>query len=334
MVTVTTEGLYCKKGNFHIDPWRPVPTAIITHAHADHARPGHTHYFATPTGLRAMQKRLGNISGTAVPYGEKKRFGDVWVSFHPAGHVLGSAQIRIEGKDENGRESVWVVSGDYKRTPDRSCEPFEVVQCDTFISEATFGLPIYQWQNTAELAKEIVDWAKGYNGPSLVFCYAFGKAQRLLAEFALLDTPPIYLHGAAIALSELYRECGYTLAPFSPATLPAGGGRKKQSFGQSIILAPPSTHRSEWMNRFQDPQTAFASGWMAVRGKKKQRGYDRGFAISDHADWNDLVSTILATGAKQVYITHGQSDVLARYLREIHHLSAEPLETLFEGEGE
>ena len=333
LITVQSHGLYCAKGDFFIDPWRPVDRALITHAHSDHARSGSQHYVATAISEGILRKRLGDrISLQGVAYGERLKFDDVWVSFHPAGHVLGSAQIRVESKDE-----VWVVSGDYKRGTDPTCDPFEVVPCDVFITEATFGLPIYRWQTGAEIGQQIYDWWQSDGDrPSLLFCYSFGKAQRVLGELQKLSAlgkggdRPVYVHGAIHALNEIYRQVGVEMVPtISTSEMP-----RTYKFQGDLVLAPPSGHRSSWMKRFAHPQTAFASGWMAVRGARRRRGYERGFILSDHADWLGLVNTALQTGAKTIYVTHGQSEVLSRYLQETHQLNALPLETLFEGEAD
>jgi putative mRNA 3-end processing factor len=327
LITVLPQGLYCQQGGFFIDPWQPVDLALITHAHSDHARSGSSHYIASKISQGILQKRLGEaISLRGVEYGEPVKLGNTWVSFHSAGHVLGSAQVRVECGDE-----VWVVSGDYKRDGDPTCAPFEVVPCDSFITEATFGLPIYRWQSGADTCRQIYDWWQSDpERPSLLFCYAFGKAQRILAELGQLSDRPVYLHGAIQVLTEVYRKAGVQMIP----TLPASEMPRNHKFNGDLILAPPSAHRSPWMKRFAQPQTAFASGWMAVRGARRRRGYECGFVLSDHADWQSLVNTVLQTGAKTVYVTHGQTDTLSRYLRETHGLNALPLKTLFEGEGD
>ena len=327
LITVRPEGLYCEKGDFFIDPWRPVGTALVTHAHSDHARSGSDHYIATAVSEGILRKRLGNeIDLEGVQYGEKLQLGETWVSFHSAGHVLGSAQIRVEHKDE-----VWVVSGDYKRCADPSCAPFEVVPCNAFITEATFGLPIYRWDPGAETARRIYDWWQGDQGrASILFCYAFGKAQRILAELTQFTDRPVYVHGAIQALTEIYRKQGVQMLPtISTSEMP-----RNHKYTGELVLAPPSGHRSSWMKRFKHPQTAFASGWMAVRGARRRRGYERGFVLSDHADWPSLIQTVKDTRAETVYVTHGQSDVVARYLNETMDIEAMPLETLFEGEGD
>ncbi|HEY9734667.1 MAG TPA: ligase-associated DNA damage response exonuclease [Trichocoleus sp.] len=327
LITVRPEGLYCEPGNFFIDPWRPVDVALITHAHADHARSGSREYYATAISEGILRKRLGQeIALHGVAYGEKIRLGQTWVSFHPAGHVLGSAQIRVEAGDE-----VWVVSGDYKRCADPSCDPFEVVPCTTFITEATFGLPIYRWESGTATARQIFEWWQGDpDRASILFCYAFGKAQRILSELCQFTDRPVYVHGAIEALTEVYRQAGVQMLP----TIPTSELPRSFAYRGELVLSPPSGHRSTWMKRFDHPQTAFASGWMAVRGARRRRGYERGFVLSDHADWPSLIRTVQETGAKTVYVTHGQSDVLSRYLQEVCQIDALPLETLFEGEGD
>lgn len=328
MIERTPEGLYCRAADAWVDPWRPVPRALITHAHADHARPGCGEYWAVASSEGVLRQRLGqDITLHPVQYGEEHWLGQCRVSFHSAGHVLGSAQIRLEVDGE-----VWVVSGDYKRDADPSCEPFEPVPCDVLITEATFGLPIYRWQTGAEVAEEIRAWWQGdRQRPSLLFCYAFGKAQRLMAELNAIGVDDeVLLHGAVETVTRHYRAAAVPMTPSRPVSdLP-----RSDTLAGRLVLAPPSAHRSSWMRRFRSPQTGFASGWMAVRGARRRRGYERGFVLSDHADWPGLIQTVRQSGARKVYVTHGQSDVLARYLREIEGIEAEPLETLFEGEAD
>ncbi|QNJ29100.1 ligase-associated DNA damage response exonuclease [Synechococcus sp. A15-24] len=328
MIERTHEGLYCRAADAWVDPWRPVPRALITHAHADHARPGCGEYWAVASSEGVLRQRLGqDITLQPVQYGEEHWLGQCRVSFHSAGHVLGSAQIRLEVDGE-----VWVVSGDYKRDADPSCVPFEPVPCDVLITEATFGLPIYRWQTGTEIAEEIRAWWQGdRQRPSLLFCYAFGKAQRLMAELnAIGVNDEVLLHGAVETVTRHYRAAAVPMTPSRPVSdLP-----RSDSLAGRLVLAPPSAHRSSWMRRFRSPQTGFASGWMAVRGARRRRGYERGFVLSDHADWPGLIQTVRQSGARKVYVTHGQSDVLARYLREIEGIEAEPLETLFEGEAD
>lgn len=327
VVELNNNGLYCARGDFYIDPWRPVREAVITHGHSDHARLGAEVYHCTRTSEPILRHRLGqDINLHAHEYGEKFILGQAAVSFHPAGHVLGSAQIRIEVEG-----LVWVISGDYKRASDSSCEPFEVVPCDVFISEATFGLPVYAWPSSRSVAEDVFKWWQEYiEGPSLLFAYAFGKTQRVLAELAHLTDQTVYLHGACNELTNIYRQQGIRMVP----TKLVSEMPKDYKFEGDLILAPPSGHRSAWMKRFKNPQTAFASGWMQIRGNRRRRGYERGFVMSDHADWQDLISTILSTGAKRILLTHGNTEPLEKYLREEKGLRCEPLVTQFEGEVE
>lgn len=332
LVSLRPEGLYCPAGNFFIDPWRPVERAVITHAHGDHARAGSKAYYAAAVGESILAIRIGRdapIHGLA--YGQQVEIGDARVSLHPAGHILGSSQVRIE---VDGR--VWVISGDYKRNEDPTCTPFEVVPCDVFITEATFAIPIYRWNSGADTAQEVRDWwrlcaAKGAN--PLLFCYALGKAQRILAELARLgDLPPgkVLLHGSMLPLTDAYRDAGVVM----PETEYLGEDVPKESLPGRLVLAPPSAYRSSWMRRFKSFETGFASGWVRVRGALRQRGHDRGFVLSDHADWPDLVRTVRETGAKHTFVTHGRSDLLVRWLNEHGH-DASPLKTEFGGdEGE
>ena len=318
----TDSGLYCRAADAWIDPSRPVRRALITHAHADHARPGCDEYWAVASSEGVLRQRLGrDITLHSMPYSHQFWLNQACVSFHSAGHVLGSAQIRLCVDDE-----IWVVTGDYKRCADPSCEPFEVVPCDVLITEATFGLPIYAWEPGHRIAEQIRDWWQGdRERPSLLFCYAFGKAQRLMAELHAIGVQEeVLLHGAVETVTRSYRMAGIAMTPSQPvSSLP-----RKDTLAGRLILAPPSAHRSAWMRRFRSPQTAFASGWMTVRGARRRRGYERGFVLSDHADWQGLIRTVLESGAKTIYVTHGQNDVLSRYLRERHGLDARPLDQL------
>ncbi|MEM9163400.1 MAG: ligase-associated DNA damage response exonuclease, partial [Cyanobacteria bacterium P01_F01_bin.4] len=284
-------------------------------------------YYATGISEGVLRKRLGaEINLRGVTYSEKLKLGKTWVSFHSAGHVLGSAQIRVECDDE-----VWVISGDYKRCADPTCEPFEIVECDAFITEATFGLPIYRWDSGESTAQAIHRWWQAERErPSLLFCYSFGKAQRVLGELTKFTDQTVYVHGAVHTLNEIYRQVGVEMLP----TLPVSDLPKSYKFSGDLIIAPPSGYRSSWMKRFKRPQTAFASGWMSVRGARRRRGYERGFVLSDHADWPSLIRTVKETKAKTVYVTHGQNEVLSRYLKEEMGIQAMPLKTLFEGEGD
>ena len=316
------QGLYCPAADAWIDPPYPVKRAIITHAHADHARPGCGEYWACDQSETILKQRLGRDNKIhSINYGEEFRLGQAKLSLHSAGHVLGSAQVRIEVGDE-----VWLVTGDYKRCHDPSCEPFESVKCDVLITESTFGLPIYRWKSGKQVAREIYEWWRTETEhPSLLFCYAFGKAQRVLAELKSLGImEEVLLHGAVETITGHYREAGVEMVP----TRPVSELERKDPLKGRLIIAPPSAYKSPWMKRFKEPQTAFASGWMAVRGARRRRGYERGFVLSDHADWTGLIMTIKQSEAKTIYITHGQEDVLARYLTEVEGLNAFPLEML------
>lgn len=331
-------GLACAAGRFHVDPWRPVPVAVITHAHADHARAGSSLYYCAASCADLLRRRLGPVNVQPLAFGERINLNGVTLSLHPAGHVLGSAQARIEGANE-----VWVASGDYKRAADDSCEAFEVVTCDVFITEATFALPIYRWDSPDRLIEQILAWWRANRErriASVLMGYSLGKAQRILAGLWRLMSAEereltIYLHGAVDALMEPYRAAGVAM----PRTVKVGeseGTRRAEAdlYRGALIIAPPSASGSTWMRRFgADAEVGFASGWMRVRGARRRGGYDRGFVISDHADWPDLLRTIRETGARRVLATHGASGVLSRYLRELG-LETGELGTAFGGEGE
>jgi putative mRNA 3-end processing factor len=310
LITVTENGLYCPPGDFYIDPWRPVQRAVLTHAHGDHARWGSEQYQAIRSSAGILRRRLGATAPLVLrEYGEVFELGAARLSLHSAGHVLGSAQVRIEVDGE-----VWVVTGDYKRAPDPTCAPFEPVICDTLISEATFALPCYAWPDTREVVADIYRWwqANRETGrASVLFCYALGKAQRVLAEMLAFTQEPVYAHGAALPLIEEYRLAGVNMVP----TLPVERERRADYAG-ALIIAPPSAAGSPWMRRFGDAATGFCSGWMRIRGPRRRRGYDRGFVLSDHADWPALLQTIAESRAQRVLLTHGYSDALVRYLCE------------------
>ena len=321
------EGLYCPAGDFYIDPMLPVPRAVVTHAHGDHARAGSAQYHVAAAGLGLMKERLGaDAVIVAHEYGQRFALGDVGVSLHPSGHVLGAAQVRMEG---DGR--VVVVSGDYKRDPDPTCAPFEPVACDVFVTESTFGLPIYHWPPMDGVARDILAWvdecaARGV--PAVLFCYALGKAQRVLAELARLSTRKAFLHGAMLRLVQAYREAGVVMLDTEAVSDSAPG----RDFAGELVLAPPSAAGSPWMKRFGKESTGFASGWMQIRGNRRRRGYDRGFVVSDHADWDGLLRSVKESGASRIYVTHGDGDALVRYLRESGY-DALPLKELSERTG-
>src|SRR6201994_1562051 len=321
-------GLYCKVGDFYIDPVRPVPRAVITHGHSDHARSGHGAVLATQETLDIMRLRYGeNFAGStqAIRYGEEIRLGDVNVTFHPAGHVLGSAQIAVSCKD-----TCIVASGDYKDVRDPTCAPFEVVPCDVFITEATFGLPVFRHGDAAdEVKKLLASVALFPERAHLVGAYSLGKAQRVIAllRAAGYDTP-IYLHGAMEKITQYYQSRGIDLGE-----LRAVKGVRKADLAGTITLAPPSATSDIWTRRFPDPVTAFASGWMRVRARARQRGVELPLVISDHADWDGLTATIGATGAGEIWVTHGQEDALVHWCTA-KGLVARPLDLVGYGDEE
>jgi putative mRNA 3-end processing factor len=309
LIVARPEGLFCPPGHFYIDPWRPVERAIITHAHADHARFGHARYLCAEPGLGVLTSRLPGIDVQGLRYGEAIDVNGVRVSLHPAGHVLGSSQVRVE---HAGR--VWVASGDYKVEPDPTCVPFEPVRCDTFITESTFGLPIYRWDPSQVVFDGIDSWWRhnaSQGRASVLFCYSFGKAQRVLAGIDA-GTGPIFCHGAVEPLNRAYREAGVALPPTRLVSEIAA--KDKAMFRGALIVAPPSAQGSTWMRRFGDYSDAFASGWMRLRGTRRRKGVDRGFVLSDHADWPGLQLAIGASGAERVIVTHGQIEPMVRWL--------------------
>ena len=326
MLIETPSGLYCPDGDFHIDPWGAVPRALITHAHGDHARFGSAAYLCSASCAPLLRRRFGpDATIEALPYGQSTTLGSTRVSFHPAGHILGSAQIRLAHAT-----GVWVVAGDYKRAPDPTCEPFEVVPCDTFVTESTFALPIYRWDPTAVVVNEVLDWWAANRErrlTSIVFCYTIGKAQRLLAELAQVTDVPIFVHGMMIPMIDAYREAGVQMLPAQALVDKPRG----TSFAGELVLAPLSARGTPWMRRLGDISDALTSGLMRVRGVRRQRAYDRGFVLSDHADWPALLTTISETGAREVIATHGHPEPLARFLRE-QGLESRVMRTAWEDE--
>lgn len=309
MLTLTKKGLFCQAGNFFIDPSRAVDHAVVTHAHSDHARKGSRRYYCTKSGTDLLRSRLGSaIEVSNFNYGESFYLNDVRVSFHPAGHILGSSQVRLEYGGE-----VWVASGDYKREADPTCEPFESVPCDVFVTEATFGTPGYTWPKDTDVGKEIFDWwshnsKQGIN--SVLFAYSLGKTQRVLGVLEPYGNKPIYCHPSATVLNDCYRQQGIKLAP----TVCLSRLESTRILRGELFIVPQSflkKAQSEILGNHY--QTAFASGWMA-RGSF---GFDRGFLMSDHADWNDLVTTILQTKAKRVYVQHRGNGALVKHLRSL-----------------
>jgi len=342
-VETTDRGLYCPAGDFYVDPWRPVARAVITHAHADHARPGCAAYLCAPSCKPLLAAR---VQADAVietrGWGEAFSLGGVRLSLHPAGHILGSAQVRMET-----RAGVTVVAGDYKTAPDPSCETFESVRCDHFITESTFALPVYRWPESAQVVREVYDWWRANQAAgrtSVLLAYALGKTQRVLS--ALLpenglwpidaafcpgtEEAPVGLHGAPMRFDAPYREQGIRMVH-------AGGTAVEDARllkGRGLVIAPASVRNTAWLRRFAPYSLAAASGWMTVRGNRRREALDRGFILSDHCDWPGLVETIRATGAQKVGVTHGQTEAFARYLREVEGLEAYALPTRFSNQGE
>ncbi len=306
----TDHGLYCDAGGFYIDPWRPVDRAVITHGHTDHAHWGCASYLCAPRSEPVLRIRLGaQATIQSQPIATPLRIGDVTVSFHPAGHVLGSAQVRIE---HAGR--IWVVSGDYKTQPDPTAEPFEPVPCHVFITESTFALPIFRWPDPADVFTDINRWwaANAQAGrASIIFAYALGKAQRIIAGVDP-SIGPILLHGAVTRMMPAYEACGVPM----PRTDPANTDEARRMKSRALVIAPPSTQNTPWLRRFAPYATASASGWMRIRGARRRLATDHGFILSDHADWPALLSSIDATGATRIGVTHGYSQTLARWLTE------------------
>jgi putative mRNA 3-end processing factor len=326
MLQETADGLYCSDGDFYIDPWGAVERAVITHAHGDHARAGSRGYFCAAPCRAVLEQRFEpGPTIESVPCNERIRIGSVTVSFHPAGHILGSAQVRIEGAG-----GVWVVSGDYKRESDPTCEPFEPVPCDTFITESTFGLPIFRWDPATQVIADLMRWWEDNRTAgltSVLFCYTLGKAQRLLASLAELTDRPVFVHGAMLAMTDVYRRAGVRMLT---TRLVVEHGRQAGLAGE-LVLAPLLARGTPWMRRLGEFSDAFASGHMRVRGMRRQRNVDRGIVLSDHADWPALLRTIEEVGASRVLTTHGYPEPLARYLKS-RGIESGVIRTAWEGE--
>jgi putative mRNA 3-end processing factor len=326
ILVLTPSGVCCKLGDFHIDPTRPVARALITHGHSDHARAGHGAVLATQETLDLMQLRYGDdFAGTtqAIHYGETVRLGDARVTFHPAGHVLGSAQIAVEASGLR-----IVASGDYKNIPDPTCVPFELVACDVFVTEATFALPVFRHGDAdGEIAKLFHSVALFPERAHLVGAYSLGKAQRVIALLRKAGySAPIYLHGAMERITRYYASRGIALGELRLVR-----GEKKGELAGTITLCPPSALREIWARRFPEPVTAFASGWMRVRARARQHGVELPLVISDHADWDGLLATIAATGASEIWVTHGQEDALVHWCGT-RGLKARPLDIVGYGD--
>lgn len=323
MLEFTDKGIYCREGGFHIDPWGKVKTALITHAHSDHARVGSDLYIAHHYSVPILRYRLGEINIKAVEYGEVMMINGIKVSFHPAGHVQGSAQINLEYKGE-----VWVASGDYKLQNDNLNAPFEPIKCHTFITESTFGLPIYKWPDQSQIFNDINAWWKSnaeQGISSVILGYPLGKTQRILKNIDP-SIGKVFTHGAVENINKLTRQ--FAELPHSQKVT---AETNKKDFATSLIIAPPSASGSSWLKRFYPYSISIASGWMALRGARRRKAVDRGFALSDHADWNELITAVKETGAGRVYVTHGYTAAFSRYLNEKGYEAYEA-KTAYEGE--
>lgn len=327
LLQITKAGLYCAPGDFHIDPWLPVDFAVVTHAHSDHAHPGSKNYLTSEPGREVLRARMdpdAKIEGLA--YGTSITRNGVSLSLHPAGHVLGSAQVRVEYRGE-----VWVASGDYKVEREKTCAPFEPVKCHTFITESTFGLPIYRWRPQAEIFTDINGWWRENSvqqRTSVIFAYSLGKAQRVMSGIDA-SIGPVFVHGAVARMLPAYAAAGVelpTVQPVTPESVRAAGGT-------GLVIAPGSVDGSPWLRRFGEISRASVSGWMQIRGARRRAALDRGFVLSDHADWNGLLASIKATGASRVLVTHGYVAPMVRHLTE-NGWQAEALPTRFAGETE
>lgn len=326
LLSLTSKGLYCALGDFYIDPFEKVQTALITHGHGDHAHWGMGEYITVQENEFILKKRISDAKIKTYSYGEVFRMGEVDVSFHPAGHILGSSQVRIQYKDE-----IWVFTGDFKRDLDLTCKPFEVVPCDVFISEATFSLPVYRWPDFRHEMKQIYEWwmknrEEGFN--SVLCCYALGKAQRIIAGLRELTDEPIWVHGTVDELNQSYAKTGLSWPNVNKVPL-----ESKEKFQGAMILCPPSALGSSWSKRLSPKKVAFASGWMRLRGNRRRKGYERGFVISDHADWPSLIRTVKETGCRKVYFTHGNTDAIVKYLND-QGVAAYDLKLPYDTDGE
>jgi putative mRNA 3-end processing factor len=324
LIEFTEKGMYVAQAGVYIDPWRGVDRAIITHGHSDHARSGSEHYLSHVQSLPILRRRIGNQQFQGVVYGESININGVKFSLHPAGHVLGSSQVRVEYKGE-----IWVASGDYKLENDGVSPAFEPVNCHTFITESTFGLPVFNWQPQHTIMNEINDWWKLNKEKgmcSILLAYSLGKAQRILQHIDP-SIGNVYVHGSVASMNEAYEEAGITLNKFQKPT----ADLPKSAYAGALVIAPSSTENSSWMKRFEPYSTGIASGWMAMRGFRRRMSADRGFVLSDHADWAGLNKAISATGASKILVTHGYTQPFSRWLNE-KGLEAHAVQTRFTGE--
>ncbi|MBA4198077.1 MAG: DNA ligase-associated DEXH box helicase [Chitinophaga sp.] len=321
LIEFSDKGLYCPIGNFFIDPWKPVDNAVITHAHSDHARWGSKNYLCHTQTKPLLQLRLGNNNYQTVDWNESVYINQVKVSLHPAGHIIGSSQIRVEYNGE-----VWVVSGDYKLENDGISGEFEPVKCHTFITESTFGLPIYKWKPQQEIFQQIQQWIlnnQSQNKCSVLIAYSLGKAQRVLQAVTKV-TDNIWVHGAIYNTYETLINAGWQL-PLLKRVTPE---TTKEALHNAVVIAPPSADGTPWMKKFYTYSVGVCSGWMQVRGNARRRNVDAGFVLSDHADWNGLLQAVKATEANKVFVTHGFQSAFARHLNE-HGIEAAEVKTAF-----
>jgi putative mRNA 3-end processing factor len=320
----TALGLYCPRADVYLDPWKPVKKAILSHGHADHARWGSSSYLCTPTAAPVIKYRLGDINLETLPFGEEKLINGVSFSFHPAGHILGSAQIKVSYKGE-----IVVFSGDYKTANDGFSEAFEPVKCHTFITESTFGLPVYHWQDQKWVFNEMEEWCKNNRNNdqlSILYGYSLGKAQRILQGLPE-SVGPIFTHSTIEAVLNVMRNQGVSLKN----TIPVNEHLTRAELLSGVIIAPPAVQNSNWLKKFEPIRNGVVSGWMALRGARRRRNADKGFVLSDHADWEGLNESISLTGAENIFVTHGYTDILSKWLID-KGLNAYPLETNFEGD--
>ena len=320
----TALGLYCPKADVYLDPWKPVKKAILSHGHADHARWGSSSYLCTPSAAPVIKYRLGDINLETLPFGEEKLINGVSFSFHPAGHILGSAQIKVSYKGE-----IVVFSGDYKTANDGFSEAFEPVKCHTFITESTFGLPVYHWQDQKWVFNEMEEWCKNNRNNhhlSILYGYSLGKAQRILQGLPE-SVGPIFTHSTIEAILNVMRNQGVSLKN----TIPVNEHLTRADLLNGVIIAPPAVQNSNWLKKFEPIRNGVVSGWMALRGARRRRNADKGFVLSDHADWEGLNEAINLTGAENIFVTHGYTDILSKWLID-KGLNAHPLETNFEGD--
>jgi len=324
LLSFTDRGIYCEQADVYLDPWRPVDRALISHGHSDHARWGHKHYLSTHRTAAIMRHRLGDINVESIGFGESRTIKGVEFSFHPAGHIIGSAQIRCAYKGE-----IWVFTGDYKLQNDGISEPYELVKCHSFITETTFGLPIYRWRPQAEIMAEINDWWRGNAAEgktTLVTGYSLGKAQRIIANLDY-SIGRVFTHGAIANMNQVLETQGVQL----PETTRVTRDVPKEDYPGNLVIAPPGALNGPWARKFKNASTGIASGWMALRGARRRRAVDRGFVLSDHCDWASLNTAIEATGCEDVFVTHGYTSVFSKWLREQGY-NAHVVSTEYEGE--